>query len=142
MKKYLITISIIIYSLLIQAQEYTFKQFTVADGLSQSTVFAILQDSKGYLWLGTIDGLNRYDGYQFKIFLNDPLDSASLSDNFISALFEDSNNNLWIGTINGYLNRFDRRTETFERIYINDYFEVIEEPVIEYYEYPLLASRK
>jgi len=60
------------------AQDYIFKQLTVDDGLSQSTVFATIQDSRGYMWFGTIDGLNRYDGYTFKIYTNDPFDSTIL----------------------------------------------------------------
>lgn len=143
MKSFITIISILLLtsSYLTRAQDYVFNQLTVTDGLSQSTVFAIFQDSKGYMWFGTIDGLNRYDGYHFKIFVNDPSDSTSISDNFISALFEDSESNLWIGTVNGYLNKYDRITGSFKRYYINNYFNLIEEPAIEYYEYPLAFSR-
>ena len=79
-----------------QTEEYIFKQFTDADGLSQSTIFAMIQDQQGYLWLGTIYGLNRYDGYQFRVYVNDPSDITSISDNFISALYEDSDGFIWI----------------------------------------------
>ncbi|MCK7529486.1 MAG: hypothetical protein MZV64_74000 [Ignavibacteriales bacterium] len=89
-----------------QTEEYIFRQLTDADGLSQSTIFAMIQDKDGYLWLGTIDGLNRYDGYEFRVYANDPSDAASISDNFISALYEDSDGFIWIGTVNGYLNQF------------------------------------
>lgn len=124
-----------------QNGEYIYQQLTDADGLSQSTIFALLQDNEGYLWLGTIDGLNRYDGYEFKVFVNNPNDSTSISDNFISALFEDSDGFIWIGTVNGHLNRFNRETEVFKRFYVNDYFTEIEEPESNFYDYPLAFSR-
>ena len=63
--------------------QIAFNHLTVEDGLSQSAVTWILQDSKGFMWFGTQSGLNAYDGYRFKIFKNDPLDSTSLSNNFI-----------------------------------------------------------
>ncbi|MEE9450890.1 MAG: two-component regulator propeller domain-containing protein [Ignavibacteriaceae bacterium] len=121
--------------------DYIFKQLTESDGLSQSTIFAMIQDNRGFLWFGTIEGLNRYDGYEFKVYTNDPTDSTSISDNLISSIFEDSENYIWVGTVNGYLNRFDRKTETFKRYYIHDYFETFKKPGEEYYEYPLAFSR-
>ena len=69
-----------------QPDDYIYKQLTDADGLSQSTIFATIQDRLGYLWFGTIDGLNRYDGYEFKVYSNETTDSTSISDNLISAL--------------------------------------------------------
>ena len=128
-------------SLRSQNEEYIFKQLTDADGLSQSTIFTTIQDRDGYLWLGTVDGLNRYDGYEFRIFENDPSDSTTISDNFISTIFEDSDGLLWIGTINGYLNRYDKRTEIFKRFYINNYFSKITTPENNFYDYPLAFSR-
>ena len=124
-----------------QTEEYIFKQFTDADGLSQSTIFAMIQDQQGYLWLGTIDGLNRYDGYQFRVYVNDPSDITSISDNFISALYEDSDGFIWIGTVNGYFNRFNRKTEVFKRFYVNDFFTSMKNPDTNFYEYPLAFSR-
>src|SRR3989337_4485113 len=81
-----------------QTEIAQFDHFNLDDGLSQYTVYCIIQDSKGFLWFGTADGLNRYDGYKFKIFRNDPVDSTSLSANRIYSLYEDSYQNLWIGT--------------------------------------------
>ncbi len=121
--------------------DYFFSQLTDADGLSQSTIIATMQDRQGYLWFGTIDGLNRYDGYDFKVFANDPSDSTSISDNFISALYEDSDGLIWIGTVNGYLNCFDRKKESFKRFYINNFFEVVSKPQAIFYNYPLAFSR-
>jgi signal transduction histidine kinase/ligand-binding sensor domain-containing protein/DNA-binding response OmpR family regulator len=96
-----------------QSEIIQFDHFNLDDGLSQYTVYCIIQDSKGFLWFGTADGLNRYDGYKFKIFRNDPVDSTSLSANRIYSLYEDSYQNLWIGTYGGGLNKFNRETESF-----------------------------
>ncbi len=99
----------------LRAQErtpYRFEHISVDQGLSQSTVTSIIQDKTGFMWFGTGDGLNRYDGYTFKIFSRDPSDTSSLSDNGVSALLEDRSGVIWVGTGNG-LNRFDDTTETF-----------------------------
>jgi len=92
--------SLIILSLL-SAQpthSFEFEQLTIKDGLSQSSINCIYQDRKGFLWIGTQDGLNRYDAYNFKIYRHDPRDSTSLAGNFINAVCEDSQGRLWIGT--------------------------------------------
>jgi ligand-binding sensor domain-containing protein/tRNA A-37 threonylcarbamoyl transferase component Bud32 len=96
-------------------QALKFERITIEQGLSQNTVFAILQGSKGFLWLGTEDGLNRWDGYSFKVYRHDPDDLNSLSNNTVQAIYEDESGTLWIGTRGGGLNRFDRRTESFSR---------------------------
>ena len=138
----IILLSIFIFSSSFsQTDEYIFKQLTDADGLSQSTIFAMIQDREGYLWLGTIDGLNRYDGYEFRVYVNDASNASSISDNFISALYEDSDGFIWVGTVNGYLNYFDRKTEIFERYFVNDFFSMIKNPEVDFYDYPLAFSR-
>ena len=95
-----------------QSNSIRFETLTVEHGLSQSTVRAILQDSRGFLWLGTDDGLNKYDGYTFTIFKNDPENAQTISDNTILAMYEDSLGNLWFGTGRG-LDRFDRSSQVF-----------------------------
>ncbi len=92
---------------------------SIHDGLSQSQVSCILQDSKGFIWIGTQDGLNKYDGYHFKIYRHDPYDSCSISSNSINCIIESSNNNLWIGTRFG-LNKYIRSKAKFRNYYHND----------------------
>ncbi|MBI3194456.1 MAG: GGDEF domain-containing protein [Ignavibacteriae bacterium] len=93
--------------------EFKFEQITNEQGLSQNTVTCLLQDSKGFIWIGTQDGLNKFDGYDFTIYRNNPLDSHSLSQNYINCLFEDSKNKIWIGTNRGGLERYDPLTNEF-----------------------------
>ena len=96
-----------------------FDHLTIEDGLSQNAGLAIFQDSIGYLWIGSQDGLNRYDGYTFKIFKHDPDDLNSISHNSILSMAEDKSGSLWIGTWGGGLNRYDPATEKFTR-YLHD----------------------
>ena len=90
-----------------QPQEIKFEHILLAQGLSQSSVRCILQDSKGFIWFGTEDGLNRYDGYNFKVFRKDPQNANSLSDNSVRFIYEDRSDVQWIGTKGGGLNKFD-----------------------------------
>lgn len=122
-------------------QEYLFKQIRIEDGLSQSSVFSIIHDRKGYLWFGTANGLNRYNGYEFKVFINDPSDSNSISDNGIITMLEDNDGYIWIGTVEGVLNRYDRRNGTFKKYFISDTLKVT--PLLQesYYDFQLPFSR-
>lgn len=90
-----------------------FEQLSLDDGLSQSVVNVILQDRKGFLWIGTDDGLNRYDGYSFKIYKPDTSKPFGLSDRSITDLVEDKQGYLWVSTGSGGLNRFDPNTGQF-----------------------------
>jgi PAS domain S-box-containing protein len=92
-----------------------FRHLTQEDGLSQNAGLAFWQDKNGFMWIGTQDGLNRYDGQTFTIYKNDPDNPASLSNNSINALTEDRDGFLWIGTWGGGLNRFDPHTQQFTR---------------------------
>ncbi|HEX9510526.1 MAG TPA: two-component regulator propeller domain-containing protein [Puia sp.] len=92
-----------------------FSHLNALIGLSQSNVTCILQDRMGFLWFGTQNGLNRYDGYQFTIYRNDPTDTCSLSNNYIKSMAEDADGNLWVGTWGGGINRFDPEKASFTR---------------------------
>ena len=94
-------------------QRVMFHHISVEQGLSQTTVLCMLQDSMGFMWFGTEDGLNKYDGYTFTVYKQDPQDPSSISNNWIQALYEDRSGALWIGTLDGGLDRFDREQETF-----------------------------
>jgi len=97
-----------------QTLSFKFKHINIGQGLSNSTIETIYQDSKGFMWFGTRDGLNKYDGYQFKVFKNTPSIANSISDNYIKCIAEDANHNLWIGTAGG-LNRYNAYKNTFTR---------------------------
>jgi ligand-binding sensor domain-containing protein/signal transduction histidine kinase len=96
-----------------EKENLRFEHLSLEQGLSQSSVLSVYQDTKGYMWFGTLDGLNKYDGYNFTIYEHDPEDPTSLSDNIVQVIFEDRYGNLWFGTHDGGLNRFNRETETF-----------------------------
>lgn len=96
-----------------------FETLNVEEGLSQSVVHAIAQDHQGFIWFGTQDGLNRYDGHNFKVYKPEPGNPSSLSDGWVTALLVDTDGFLWIGTRQGGLNRYDPRTGIFTR-YINN----------------------
>ncbi len=100
-------------------RDLKFDHYNLAEGLSQSSVFAVLQDRYGFLWIGTQDGLNRYDGYRFTHYRHNPDNPHSLASNFISALYEDRSGTLWVGTQEGGLHVFDRTTEGFTRYRTN-----------------------
>lgn len=95
--------------------DFKFERLSVEQGLSQCTVGAIYQDRRGFLWIGTSDGLNRYDGYSFKHYKHDPSDSTSLSHNGVTTIAEDGLGRLWIGTVEGGINRYDRGHDRFIR---------------------------
>jgi len=114
MKRYLfICFFLVITSLSLNVKGQLFETFvehyTVDNGLSQSTVLCILQDSRGYLWVGTQDGLNKFDGYSFHFYKFNPLDTNSISSNWINSIVEDKSGNVWIGTQNG-LNMIERKS--------------------------------
>lgn len=123
MLRQIITIKILIFLLafsisisLVAQKPLLYESISIAQGLSQGMVYDIIQDSEGFIWVGTKDGLNRYDGYSFKVFTNDPYNNKSLSSNNISKLFEDSKGRIWVGTENEGLNIYDKKSGNFLRI--------------------------
>ena len=82
-------------------ESFNFKNITIEDGLSQSTVETIYQDTKGYIWIGTNDGLDRYNGYEFKHYKHDKYDKNSIANNYIVDIIEDKNGYIWVSTIGG-----------------------------------------
>lgn len=121
LKSYFLLAAIIFfYSSLSFSKSIKFEHISIQHGLSHNTVHSIIQDRKGFIWFATEDGLNRYDGYNFKIFRNTRTDSTSLSDNFIWTIFEDSDENIWVGTNNGGLNKYNSDTESFTRYTVDE----------------------
>lgn len=98
-----------------RAQSPAFYTLTVEEGLASNSVLSVSQDGRGFLWYGTNNGLNRYDGREFRVYRNAPGSNGSLIHNNVSALLNDRNNELWIGT-GGGLNRYLPQTDSFERI--------------------------
>ena len=98
-----------------QQTNIKFSHLTLKDGLSQSEVLTILQDKKGLMWFGTQDGLNQYNGFEFKVFSSDITDSTTISNSFIHQVYQDSSGLLWLATENG-LNIYNIEQQSFENI--------------------------
>ncbi len=111
---YLILLLILVVEASLYAQQspIKFERLSIEQGLSQSTVACIYQDRQGFMWFGTEDGLNKYDGYSFTIYKHKPQDSTSLYSKHIRTIFEDHMGTLWVGTSEG-LNRYDPKSQTF-----------------------------
>jgi signal transduction histidine kinase/CheY-like chemotaxis protein/ligand-binding sensor domain-containing protein len=120
--RYFCTIILLAVSacLFAQSQQLHFDHLGTANGLSELNPNCIIQDSRGFIWIGTADGLNRYDGYKFKIFRNDVKDTTSIGNNYIQDIVEDNDGNIWAATIGGGLNKFDRNTNRFHRYVHNE----------------------
>ena len=98
-----------------QRQKLKFDHLDITAGLSQNNVICVLQDSRGFMWLGTRDGLNRYDGYKFTLYRHDDANKKTISNNFITCIMEDRRGNIWIGTNGGGVNRYDREKDQFQQ---------------------------
>ncbi len=122
-------------------QDYKFTQLKIEDGLSQSTVYSIIQDKRGFMWFGTGNGLNKYDGYKFFVYSNNPSDSTTISDNGIISMFEDREGIIWIGTVAGNINRFDRKQEVFSYKNISELIKKSDLPTDYYFDYPISFAR-
>ena len=120
----------------LHAQEnFVFENLSIPQGLSNPTINTIIEDKYGFLWLGTDDGLSRYDGYEFKVYKNNPSDSTSLPGNTIYAICEDNNGDLWIGG-NNVLVKYDRKNDNFIRVNF-DKGQNLVQPII----YTVLADK-
>src|SRR6266851_2413662 len=97
---------------IVEGRDIRFRRLSNPQNLSQVRVASIVQDTQGFMWFGTSNGLNRYDGYKFKVFKHEPGDPKSLSSVEVYALFKDHLGNLWVGT-EGFIDRFDPKSETF-----------------------------
>jgi len=106
---------LILPNLYAQTNTGFFEKIAIENGLSSNYPTSIIQDSKGFIWVGTNNGLNRYDGYQSKVFMYDPKNNNTISDNWITSLLEDSNGNIWVGTDGGGLNRYNTITGVVTR---------------------------
>jgi PAS domain S-box-containing protein len=96
----------------IDGKDIRFTRLSTEDGLSQTMVWQIVQDDQGFMWFGSQYGLNRYDGYKFKVFKREPRVANSLSGVYIYSLFKDRSGTLWVGC-DDFLDKFDPVTETF-----------------------------
>lgn len=105
----------------VNAQQPTlrFERLTIEQGLSQNDVFGLVQDQAGFVWIGTGDGLNRYDGYSFTVYKSDPADPHSLSNGGVTAMLQDHTGVLWVATRRG-LNRFNRETNSFTQFLLDE----------------------
>ena len=114
---FFLALALLIASLPTHAQpgSIKFSHIGTEVGLSQNNVTCILRDKQGFMWFGTRDGLNRYDGYDFDVYKNDPDDSTSLSNNFITSMTQDQKGDIWVGTWGGGLDRFDVEKHRFVR---------------------------
>ncbi|UCH98028.1 MAG: histidine kinase, partial [Candidatus Aminicenantes bacterium] len=115
-----LTVFIIVSWILVNPSLYLYSRgsaqiehISLEQGLSQSSVYCILQGSNGFLWFATEEGLNRYDGYNFKVYKRDPGNPNSLADDWIWTMIEHPDGVLWLGTNGGGLNKFDLEKETF-----------------------------
>lgn len=123
MKKLLIALALIIpFCSFTQLSDIRFNRLSIEDGLSQVCVNSILQDSQGFIWFATQDGLNKYDGYSFRIYKPNSAEKNSLSNNIVKVLYEDKSGHIWIGTAGGGLNRFNPDDESFAS-YVFDPFD-------------------
>jgi len=115
-KRIILLVFLLIYAVYLYAQNYTIKSYTTSDGLPHNSVRAIARDSSGFLWIGTWDGLSRFDGHEFKNYFHEPDNSTSIPYFSISDVCVDRFNNLWICTDTRELVKYNRETDDFRTI--------------------------
>jgi serine phosphatase RsbU (regulator of sigma subunit)/sugar lactone lactonase YvrE len=116
LKWFLVSLIYFLVSMFGYSQNIKFKRVSIEEGLSAVTVNTIYQDSQDFIWIGTQDGLNRYDGYHFKAFKNDPSNPKSISSNDIKCVFEDKQGDIYFGSNGGGLSIYNKYTETFTNL--------------------------
>ena len=102
-----------------EAPSLRFENIGIGDGLKQSSALDIIQDSKGFIWVATQQGLHRYDGHEFKVYQQTPFDTTSLSESWVRGIAEAKNGDIWVATEGGGINRLDQTTGTFKKYYHN-----------------------
>ena len=108
MKRFLLTLGLMAQVLVTTAHEhYVIQHYSIKDGLSQNTVMAILQDKQGFMWFGTWDGLNRFDGYTFEVFKAKNNDVEARVNNRVDLIYEDEHEQIWWATYDGHFYRLD-----------------------------------
>lgn len=107
-----------------QDRHIKFRHLTAEDGLSDNFTDVVFQDSYGFIWIGTRDGLDRYDGYEIKSYRNKENDTTSLAANYVWSIFEDSRKRLWISSMPGGISIYNREKDNFQRIYFEEDFEL------------------
>lgn len=112
---FILLLLILVPVLVLQGQPYYFKHYEVENGLSTNTIYSSLIDRRGFLWFGTVDGLNRFDGYNFRVFRPERADNESTGNEAFLSLCQDPSGRLWAGTDKG-LYLFDQEKETFHRV--------------------------
>ncbi|MCX6244941.1 MAG: ATP-binding protein [Bacteroidetes bacterium] len=115
-KNLLLLIAFLLCPRAVLPQQYFFSNYSLEEGLSQSVVNCLYQDSRGFIWAGTQNGLNKFNGYAFEIYSYNPSDTNSLSNNWVYSVAEDRDGDLWICTKRG-LNKFIRKENRFQRIH-------------------------
>lgn len=114
MNRFFLILFLLPFCLYAQVNNFHFKHLKIVDGLSNSSVIAIEQDRQGNIWLGTRNGLNKYNGDKFEVYRSDANNPNSLSNNDILSILEDNDGNIWVGTYNG-LNKYDPIKNIFNR---------------------------
>jgi len=116
-RRQILLVVLVLLNLVSSSQSRRFSHLTNEDGISQSEVYSFLKDSRGFVWFGTIDGLNKYDGYNIKVYNTNKNAPHGLSNNTIRSLAEDHLGRIWIGT-NAGLNMYDPETEIFYLVFV------------------------
>ena len=150
MKRTILVLLLFVTCVISQAQVRQISHYSIEEGLSQSVVNCVFQDSKGFIWFGTQDGINRYDGYNFVSYIHSPIDTNSISNNWIYAIDEDRNGDLWIGTkfglqkyeINaGHFKHFETSSDSEFKLFNNVVYGVLSDGDVLWINTPPVLSK-